>query len=78
MRFPTCLPVAPLDIEATAREKIFPWQSEVYKDELEEIALVLRNMDAESLQLMTNELMVIYSDKFSDKVPELSIIKFQG
>ena len=37
--------------------------------------LVLRNMDAETLQRMTDELMVIYSDKFSDKVPERSIEK---
>ena len=58
MRFPTCLPVAPSDMEATVREKIFPSKSEVFKDELEEIAVVL----------MTDELTVIYSDKFSDKV----------
>ena len=47
-------------MEATVREKMFPSQSEVFKDELEEIALVLRNMDAETLQPMTDELMVIY------------------
>ena len=47
----------------------------MFKDELEEIALVLRNMDAETLQRMTDELMVIYSDKFCDKVQECSIEK---
>ena len=31
-------------------EKIFPWQSEVFKDILEEIAPILRNMDAETLK----------------------------
>ena len=64
-------------MEATVREKIFPSQSEVFKDELEEIVLVLRNMDAETLQWMTDELIVIYSEKFSDKVPEHSIGKFK-
>ena len=35
--------------------KIFPSQSEVFKDKLEEIAPVLRNMDAETLQRMSVE-----------------------
>ena len=53
-------------MEVTVREKIFPSQSEVFKDKLVEIALVLRNMDAETLQWLTNELKVIYSRQFSD------------
>ena len=36
-------------------EKIFPSQSEVFMDNLEEIAPVLRNMDVETLKWRSNE-----------------------
>ena len=42
-------------VPESSMEKIFPSQCEVFKDKLEEIAPVLRNMDTDSLQQISNE-----------------------